>query len=223
MIILYAQIIAAVISAYSQYRTNKQQKTLANTAVQRRANDLRAAGFNPVLAAGGQGATTPELKSPAKDLPAFSAQSISKRLVVAQTEKLSAETEETKAKTAVIGAQQPLREAELFKAQFMGKLFQRLDSLGMNLEDILHQEGWADFFIKLFRTATSGKTVGTVGDLKSVGQGLMNKLPFKKKANVNTKQIYEKGETIPPNTKGHWEKTADGIKTGRYIVSRRSR
>lgn len=40
------------------------EKELANTAVQRRANDIEAAGFNRILAATGAGAATPSVSAP---------------------------------------------------------------------------------------------------------------------------------------------------------------
>jgi len=95
---------AAAVTAYSSYRQNKKRRKFAermsNTAHQREVRDLRAAGLNPILSAGGKGASSPDPTpiDQARQFSSFSATQVQRKVAKATIAYTEAQTRLTTAK-----------------------------------------------------------------------------------------------------------------------------
>ncbi len=183
----------AVASAYSSFRTNKQRKKLANTAVQRRADDLRAAGFNPVLAAGGPAASSPDLKDPGAAAATGAQASSAVNLIRMQTQKLRAETQN-------IGVNTRIGEERWKWEQLKGGLGEGVMDVKNNFEAAMDNPAWADWAAKNLMPRTEGNKIKLPAGIGKMLKGFKGNLgPFKP---VPGKRYYpSRGDTIPPGVK----------------------
>lgn len=105
---MWAQLAAGALTAYGQYRANKETRNYATkmsgTAHQRQMADLKAAGINPMLAGRLGGASTPSYQ--AGNIGAAGVQGYgqvsSAKQAQAQTKQIEAQTGLTEAQTAKV-------------------------------------------------------------------------------------------------------------------------
>lgn len=92
-----ASLAGSALDAFMQHKTNEQNTRLANSAHQREVQDLRKAGLNPILSAGGGGSPVPELRSPSSGI----SNAVNSALAARQAEANIALTGETARKAHV--------------------------------------------------------------------------------------------------------------------------
>lgn len=99
-----------------QQEANRLSIDLANTAHQREVADLRAAGLNPILSAGGSGAQTPSIGAVTAENPysglAHSASAVSREVGRLFTDQVALGNEQTSAQTENIRAQKVAIESD---------------------------------------------------------------------------------------------------------------
>jgi len=173
--VVIAAIIAAIGSAISAGVTNASnrkaakdqmrfQESMSNTAHQREVNDLMKAGLNPILSAGGSGASTPvgslaNVQNPLGDISRDLGQAVGLGL---QTKRNRAEIESIHQSTATNRKQESLLDAQKQQAQAStAKTAQEVINMQMENERTSAKQ-------ELYKTPAQRKIMGVIDKISDV-------------------------------------------------------
>lgn len=157
-------------SAFSSYFNWKHQKEVMKNRHQWEVEDLRKAGLNPILSAGGQGTSgnAPEIVAP--DVAGSAAKGVEAALGRSQAELMKAQTEQSVSSARQAESQTALNESEKKRVDFEAD--RSLESVGTQaLTNYILREQWEQEKLKTANTALDAQRKQMAFDYMKKHQG----------------------------------------------------